>query len=64
MLVQQHVVRKRLLEVADNKTRLAEPEFAHIKECGECLGVYARFILRLARERAKDKRRKRTTPAL
>jgi len=54
----EHVMRKRLLELADKGARLTAPELDHLEQCGECLGVYAESILQVARERVKDKRKK------
>ena len=54
----QHIRSKRFLEVADKETRLTEPELNHLQKCSECLAVYAKSILQVARARAKDKRKK------
>jgi len=52
-----HIKKKRLLELADKGLRFSEPEFGHLDKCDECLSLYARSILQVARTRAKNKRK-------
>ena len=59
--MREHVRSKRLLEVADKETRLTGPEFNHLEKCSECLAVYAKSILQVARAPARDKRKKLPT---
>jgi hypothetical protein len=56
----QHVVTKRLLDLAGEETSLTEVEFNHIEKCTECQTVYAKSILQVARARAKNKCQKDT----
>jgi hypothetical protein len=53
--VHEHVIEKRLLEFADEESRLTQSEFDHLETCSECLAAYAKFILQLARDRAREK---------
>jgi DNA polymerase III delta prime subunit len=56
-----HNKAKRLLEIADKETRLTESELDHLEKCSECLALYAKSILEVARTRAKDKLKKPST---
>ena len=56
----KHFIRKRLYEIADKQTRLTEPELKHLEKCAECLTLYAKVILQVARARARDKCRARS----
>jgi hypothetical protein len=53
--MQGHVRRRRLLQIADNEARLTELEVQHLEKCSECLAVYAKSILEVVWERAKNK---------
>jgi hypothetical protein len=55
-----HVVKNRLIEVADKGTRFTKLEFDHLEKCADCVGLYAKAILHVARTRAKKKSRKRS----
>jgi hypothetical protein len=54
-MLNDHIWEKRLLEIADEQTRLAAAEFEHLETCNECLTVFAKSILEVARARAKMK---------
>jgi hypothetical protein len=60
-MMRQHIHKKRILEIADDRSRLSERELDHIEKCSECLALYAKSIIEVARERAKDKGRKPLT---
>jgi hypothetical protein len=54
-LMYEHLPTGRLLEVADKETRFTEAEVKHLEKCNDCLGVYAKSILQVARERARER---------
>lgn len=54
-MLNKHIWKKRLLEIADQQTRLAATEFEHLETCNECLRAFAKSILEVARARAKQK---------
>jgi hypothetical protein len=56
--MQEHIMQKRLLEVAEKETRFTASEFGHFKKCNQCLVAYAQAILEVARTRARVKCRK------
>jgi hypothetical protein len=53
--VHEHIIEKRLLEFADEESRLTQAEFDHLEACSECLAAYGKFILQVARDRAREK---------
>jgi hypothetical protein len=57
-ITREHVVKKRLLELAQDTTRLTQDEIQHVDACLECLTTYAKSILQVARQRAKAKCRR------
>ncbi|PYS31570.1 MAG: hypothetical protein DMG11_00850 [Acidobacteria bacterium] len=60
----KHLIKKRLFELADEETRLTEPEFEHLEKCNECQALYGKLILQVARARAKDKCKKPSTSSV
>lgn len=54
-MIDEHIREKRLLEIADEQTRLAAAESGHLETCTECLTAFAKSILHVARARAKEK---------
>jgi hypothetical protein len=48
-------VKKRLLDLAGEETHLTDAEFNHIEKCTDCQTAYAKSLLQVARDRAKDK---------
>jgi hypothetical protein len=54
-MLNDHIWTKRLLEIADEQSRLAAAEFEHLEICNECLTLFAKSILEVARARAKKK---------
>jgi hypothetical protein len=53
--MQEHVARKRLLQLAGEEIRLTETEFSHLEDCDDCRTLYGKAILQVAREHARDK---------
>jgi hypothetical protein len=54
-LMDQHIRQKRLVQVADEQSRMSEAEFEHLENCSECQAAYGKSILQVARARAKEK---------
>jgi hypothetical protein len=59
-----HITNKRLLEVAEKETRLTPLEFAHLDQCTDCLEVYAKSILQVARTRAQHKEKNNSSSSI
>jgi len=56
--VDEHIGDGKLLEMAET-TQWTNAEFSHLEQCRECLAVYARSILQVARSRARAKSKQR-----